>query len=144
MEGHGERITSLPFSGDYVLAVVVPPFSLATAEVYRRWDELGGPVGSAPPQRDLPDSLRPHAPLGNDLVAAALDLTPALGDWLADLARAWGRAVMMTGSGPAVFGYFSDEDEAAGALGEASEARAIRMCRPIDRGWEWDPSGTLP
>jgi 4-diphosphocytidyl-2-C-methyl-D-erythritol kinase len=144
MEGHGEQISPLPFSGDYVLAVVVPPFPLSTAAVFRRWDELGGPTGPAPPERDLPDSLRPYAPLANDLVPAARDLTPALGDWLADLAGAWGRAVMMTGSGPAVFGYFGDEDEAAGALGEAGEARAVRVCRPIGRGWEWNPSGTLP
>jgi 4-diphosphocytidyl-2-C-methyl-D-erythritol kinase len=121
-----------------------PPFPLSTAAVFRRWDELGGPTGPAPPERDLPDSLRPYAPLANDLVPAARDLTPALGDWLADLAGAWGRAVMMTGSGPAVFGYFGDEDEAADALGEAGEARAVRVCRPIGRGWEWNPSGTLP
>jgi 4-diphosphocytidyl-2-C-methyl-D-erythritol kinase len=144
MEGHGERVTPIPFIGDYVLAVVVPPFPLSTAAVYRRWDELDGPTGATPPERDLPDSLRPHAPLGNDLVPAARDLSPALGEWMADLSRAWGRAVMMTGSGPAVFGYFREEDEAAGALGVAGDARAVRVCRPVDRGWEWDPSGTLP
>lgn len=144
MDGYGERLRPLPLAAGYVLGIAVPPFPLETGDVYRSWDELDGPRGPALGARDLPDSLRPHAPLANDLVPAALRLAPRLGDWLADLARAWGRAVTMTGSGPAVFGFFGDESEAAEALKVVGEARALRVCRPVDRGWEEESSSTLP
>jgi 4-diphosphocytidyl-2-C-methyl-D-erythritol kinase len=144
MEGHGERITTIETLTGYVLAVVVPALSLSTADVYRRWDELGGPAGPTFDGRDLPDALRDHDPLLNDLVPAAIDLTPEVGDFIADLSREWGRSVAMTGSGPALYGFFGDETEAADALGAVGGARSIRVCLPVDRGWQQDPSGTLP
>ena len=35
----------MPIETDYAVAVMVPPFELSTAEVYRRWDEMDGPAG---------------------------------------------------------------------------------------------------
>lgn len=120
MEGRGERIGPRPELGGFALAVVVPPFELATADVYRRWDELGEPAGPAPAAgRSLPPSLRLEDPLVNDLVPAAVSLVPALADWMRDLARSWGRPVMMSGSGPSLFGFFADEEEASAAAAEA-------------------------
>ena len=45
MEGRGEVVTGVPIETDYAVAVMVPPFELSTAEVYRRWDEMDGPAG---------------------------------------------------------------------------------------------------
>jgi len=144
VEGYGERITPLPAAAGFFLAVVVPPFPVSTAEAYRRWDDLGGPEGPAVPQGDLPVALRGHGPLGNDLLPAARSLAPGLGDWLADLGRRWGRAVLMSGSGPALFSFFPSQAEAAEAAAAAGpEARAARACRPVAQGWQV-PSGTLP
>jgi len=132
--GHGEEITSLPFAGGYALAVAVPPFRLPTAGVYRRWDEMEGPVGPGVAGRALPVLLREHAPLVNDLTPAALDLTPGLGDWIADLSRLWGTPVLMSGSGPALFSFFPTPGEAAAAAGAVKGSRGATAADPMSTG----------
>jgi 4-diphosphocytidyl-2-C-methyl-D-erythritol kinase len=134
MEGYGERLDALPNGCDYVLAVVVPPFEVPTADVYRRWDELGGPEGGGVSGRLLPLSLREYAPLRNDLAVAALDLFPELGDWISDVNRLWNGPVLVSGSGPALFGFFGTESEAADAAGAVEGARGVRACRPTRSG----------
>jgi len=143
VEGHGERVTPLPPLDGFVLAVVVPPFAVPTVAAFRRWDDLGGPEGTPIAVRDLPTPLREGPPPANDLLAAAVSLVPELGDWLSELRRAWGQAALMSGSGPALFGFFASESEAAEAAGVIPGARAARACRPVPQGWRI-PSGTLP
>ncbi len=132
MEGRGEVVTAVPLRPDYALAVAVPPFELATAAVYRRWDEMDEPHGAAVMGRDLPPSLREFEELGNDLLPAARSMRPELGDWIEDLEQRWERRVLLTGSGPGCFGFFRDEDEAAEAVRAAVGARAV---------WSGMPSG---
>lgn len=122
MAGHGERVAPLPGLDGFAVAVCVPPFELVTADVYRMWDELGGPTGPGLGGRTLPPVLRPDGPLVNDLTPAAVRLRPELSDWMADLAAAWARPVAMSGSGPAVFAFFADVDEASAAAGEVPVA----------------------
>jgi 4-diphosphocytidyl-2-C-methyl-D-erythritol kinase len=141
VEGHGDEITSLPFLGGYALAVVVPPFELATATVYRRWDEIGCPEGDVVEARSLPPTLR-YLDLANDLTRAAVAVEADLADWMAELRWRWGRPVLMSGSGPSLFGFFGDTEEATEAAAVAG-ARAGRACLPVPRGWSV-PSGTLP
>lgn len=143
VEGHGERLTSLPPLGGFVLAVVVPPFEVPTAAAYRRWDDLGGPEGPEVPLRLLPPARREGPSPANDLLPAAVSLVPELGDWLAELGRAWDEPVLMSGSGPALFGFFPSAAEAAEAAAAVPGARAARACRPVPQGWRM-PSGTLP
>lgn len=130
MEGYGERLTPLDPLEGFACGVVVPPFELSTAEVYRRWDELEGPVGDEIPVRYLPPALREHGEVRNDLTAAALDLLADLGDWMEDLGERWSRPVFMSGSGPACFGYFLDHDEAAAAIGEVDTRRGAQAVLP--------------
>jgi 4-diphosphocytidyl-2-C-methyl-D-erythritol kinase len=135
MEGHGERVTSLrkpPHA--YAVAVAVPPFELSTAEVYRKWDELEELPGAEMPTRHLPPSLRELGPFANDLYPAARELRPELGDWSTALTALWGRSVLMTGSGPALFAFFTDLDEAASAAVAVKGARACLAARPRARG----------
>jgi len=143
VEGHGERLTALPPLAGFVVAMVVPPFEVPTAAAYRRWDDLGGPRGPEVSPRHLPTALREGPPPVNDLLPAAVSLVPELGDWLADLHRAWGQPALMSGSGPALFGLYLSEDEAAEAAAAIPGARAARACRPVPQGWRV-PSGTLP
>jgi 4-diphosphocytidyl-2-C-methyl-D-erythritol kinase len=144
MEGRGELLTPVPAEADFALAIAVPPFRLATADVYRRWDEMGEPEGPAIEGRDLPVSLRGHGRLGNDLTPAAVDLEEGLGDWIAGLRSRWGLPVAMTGSGPALFAYFPTRDEADHAAQAVSGARAAAGCVPVGEGWRETPAGTLP
>ena len=136
MEGHGERLTAIDLTSfDYAVAVVVPPFLLDTAAVYRRWDRLGEPEGKSVDGKDLPPSLRSYAPFANDLFPAALDLQPELGDWQSELADRWERPVMLSGSGPSLFAYFDDRDEASEAAQLApDEARARFAAPPVTFG----------
>lgn len=133
VEGYGERITPLAGLAGFSLGVAVPPFELPTAEVFARWDALDRPVGDETESGALPPSLRSEGPFRNDLAPAALSLRPELGDWMADLSSRWERAVMMSGSGPACFAYFIDEDEAAAAVGATGENRAA-VAAPL-RPW---------
>jgi 4-diphosphocytidyl-2-C-methyl-D-erythritol kinase len=135
MEGHGERLSAVDLAPNYAFGVAVPDFFLATAEVYRRWDQLDSPAGPAIGGRALPPSLRDHAPLRNDLFPAAVALRPELGDWARELTLTWERPVAMTGSGPAIFAYFSDLDEARQAVESiAGRARSTRAAMPRPRG----------
>ena len=142
MEGYGERLTPLAPLDGFWLAVVVPPFEVSTGAAYARWDALEGPEGPALEGRDLPPQLRPYEPLMNDLVPAARSLAPGLGDWEADLRRSWGRTVLMSGSGPALFAFFPTASEAEDAVADVGDARGARPCRLVPQGWQV-PSGTL-
>lgn len=84
--GVGDVVTPLPpVRRSYTL--LVPPFGVATAEVYRAWDRLGGPTGQSP----------------NDLEPAALHVAPALAEWRDRLGDATGIAPVLAGSGSTWF-----------------------------------------
>lgn len=144
LEGTGDRVNPLPAADDFAVAIIVPPFELATPAVYGRWDELDGPVGSQIAARHLPASLREHAPLINDLQPAAVDLVPELADWISETASAWGQPVAMSGSGPSLFSLFGTVDEAADAVTAVGGVRASAAARPVPVGWEMGPGSTLP
>lgn len=112
MTGYGERVERLESLSDFAVAVVVPEFELSTPDVYRRWDELNEPEGFSVPDRFLPPSLRERFPIRNDLHRAAVDIEPALGDFIREVAGLWDGAVLLTGSGPACFGFFANSVEA--------------------------------
>lgn len=124
MEGAGERITALDALDPCALGVVVPPFELATAEVYRRWDHMDEPMGETYDRFTLPPPLRPLDEIRNDLTPAAVSLRPELADWMRELAAAWERPVHMSGSGPACFGVFVDLDEAVDAVTAVASHRS--------------------
>ncbi len=93
--GIGEVVRPLPpVKRTYTL--VVPPFGVPTAEVYRAWDRLGGP----------------HADGPNDLEPAALAVAPELAEWRDRLAAATGTRPALAGSGSAWFvpGSFPGKD----------------------------------
>jgi 4-diphosphocytidyl-2-C-methyl-D-erythritol kinase len=82
--GIGDVVEPLPFEAR-TYTVLIPPFGVSTPDVYRAWDELGGPRGDGP----------------NDLEAAALAVEPRLAWWRDHLAEATGRQPVLAGSGSA-------------------------------------------
>lgn len=82
VRGIGELIEPLA-PRPQTFTLLTPPFGVATAAVYRAWDDLGGPTGEA----------------GNDLEPAALVVEPRLAEWRDHLARASGRRPRLAGSG---------------------------------------------
>lgn len=131
MSGAGEQIEEAAPAEGFAFAVVVPEFGLATKEVYERWDLLEGPEGDPVPDEQLPPSLRGRMPMRNDLLPAARDVEPLLGDFMADVGSVWGVPVSLTGSGSACFGYFATLDEASDAATAVShlcaEARGVEL-----------------
>jgi 4-diphosphocytidyl-2-C-methyl-D-erythritol kinase len=138
VEGRGEVIRPIdPPPAGYALALVVPPVTLLTSDVYRAWDRLDGPAGPPIREQTLPPSLRPYAPLANDLYPAAVALAPLVEEWAGELGERWGGAVAMSGSGPTLFGFFPTEGEAADAVSAIPPgARAARAVVPVREGWE--------
>lgn len=84
--GIGEKVEPLPFE-ERTYTLLTPPYGCSTPEVYRTWDDLGGPTGT-------------H---GNDLETAALVVEPRLAECRHELAHATGQTPRLAGSGSTWF-----------------------------------------
>jgi 4-diphosphocytidyl-2-C-methyl-D-erythritol kinase len=121
-EGIGDKLTPYPVMSGLPLALVKPRAGLATPRVYQalNWpltQKVHPPI--LPPSfGDLPTVC---AWLHNDLEAPAEGLLPQITECKALLRQAGAAGVMMSGSGPTVFGIFSTHQQAvrACALAEA-------------------------
>jgi 4-diphosphocytidyl-2-C-methyl-D-erythritol kinase len=134
--GRGEEIDPLPALTGFALGVVVPPFELSTPGVFRRWDELEQPRGLRIDAGALPPQLRSEEYLSNDLYPAAVSLVPAIDEWRQELENVWSRPVMLSGSGPALYGFFLDVGEAEDAISAIPPgARFAEACGLTARGW---------
>ena len=134
--GYGEQLGDrLDLDDDFVLVVAVPPFMLETARVYSAWDRLGEPEGRTVSGTVIPPGIRRHGPLVNDLYPAAVSIEPDLDDWRVELESRWDRPVLMSGSGPSLYAFFSDQAEAGEGLDLVpEEARDAFVALPQDRG----------
>jgi 4-diphosphocytidyl-2-C-methyl-D-erythritol kinase len=142
VSGRGDIVTPLDPLTDIVLAVVVPPVEIATPAAFRAWDELGQPQGLRIKQSALPPVLRDQGDLQNDLYPAAVSLAPELDDWRADLEERWGRPAMLSGSGPTLYSFFVDQDEAAGAVAAVpAGSRFAEACDLVAFGWRITDDG---
>lgn len=118
--GMGERVSPLEFERrDYLL--LLPPFGVDTAAVYRAWD-------------DKPDH---HGP--NELAAAALATEPRLVVWRDALGELAGREPRLAGSGSTWFveggpAEAGTADEPELRVGEET-ARLVRV-HTVPAGWE--------
>jgi 4-diphosphocytidyl-2-C-methyl-D-erythritol kinase len=86
VQGIGELIDPLPFEAR-VFTLLTPPVMCSTPEIYRVWDDLGGPSGEN----------------GNDLEPAALMVAPELARWRDELGDATGIRPRLAGSGSTWF-----------------------------------------
>ena len=134
--GRGEAVVRMDPLEGFSLGLVVPPVDVSTPEVFAAWDDLNEPEGLRSPASGLPPSLRGEGELVNDLYPASIAVAPAVDDWRQELESRWGRLVMLSGSGPSLFGFFLDGDEAEDAIGIAP--KGARLAEAIDLspvGW---------
>ncbi|MEW6553660.1 MAG: 4-(cytidine 5'-diphospho)-2-C-methyl-D-erythritol kinase [Actinomycetota bacterium] len=108
-EGRGERITALPQAPPLPVLLANPGRGLSTAEVYRRFDEVGGEDPPVPGPADLITALHRGdagaiaSLLHNSLQPAACGLMPEVGSLLRAAERAGAAGALVSGSGPTVF-----------------------------------------
>ena len=129
--GRGEIVRAAPRPAPKWALLVLPPFPLATRDVYARFDGAGlgsdGAVAQAPDWRGwaaLPArELLPR--LVNDLEPAALALSPRLGELRRRFEDEVGRPVRMSGSGSSLFTLF-----------DAAEERDARACERMLDGMD--------
>ncbi|HYL60963.1 MAG TPA: 4-(cytidine 5'-diphospho)-2-C-methyl-D-erythritol kinase [Candidatus Acidoferrales bacterium] len=114
--GVGERIEPLPAMPSLPLVVAVPPFEVATADVFRALDPAGW--SGAAPDTDIAAIVRGEitpATTVNDLAPVAIGQFREIGRLKALLEESGARAAQMSGSGGAVFGVFATLEEAQAA-----------------------------
>ncbi|HVA22760.1 MAG TPA: 4-(cytidine 5'-diphospho)-2-C-methyl-D-erythritol kinase [Chloroflexota bacterium] len=145
VEGRGEQVTPLPDLPEHWLVLLNPGLPLSTARVYgelkpdeytaaspspaaagegrgegawRRGDDRASRSGPLPPAGERSEHDLPR--LVNTLEAPALRLEPAIGECRERLLAAGSSQVLLSGSGPTVFGL------------AASEADAYRIAKQTD------------
>lgn len=134
LRGRGERVEPAGEPGEWWVVVAVPPFALATADVYRAWDDLGGPAGerrapAPPPLAGFVESLV------NDLEPAALESEPRLAAFRHRLEEVAMRPPVLAGSGSAYFVVAQNEREARFIAEEARAFSALTVAsRPSPGG----------
>ena len=107
--GIGEVVE--PLAGEpRVVTLVVPPIHVSTPDVYRAWDDLGGPSADGP----------------NDLEPAALAVAPELARWRDRIGDLAGVTPVLAGSGATWF-VPGERDDALASL--RSEGAAIVLAR---------------
>lgn len=130
-EGFGERLTALPLRQDFAVLVALERGAekRSTAEVYRRFDGLGGGPGFETRRRALGEALW-HGDLAglppNDLAAAAGP--SALVD---ELRVAGAFRVDVSGAGPAVYGLFADRHRADSAAASLAASAQVWVAKPV-------------
>ena len=137
-EGRGERLSSAPGLPPLDCVLVRPPVAVSTAQVYRRFDELGRFGEVARPA--MPDAFEDAVDLAawlagqrNDLEAAAVAVAPEVGTALETLANEPETLLArVSGSGGTCFALCAGDIEAEG-LAERLEAMApdwwVQRCR---------------
>jgi 4-diphosphocytidyl-2-C-methyl-D-erythritol kinase len=109
MRGRGEVIDPVTLVSPLHVLVVVPPFPISTAAVYRSWDELGGPASTR--TIEAPGAVAHLAgELVNDLEPAAERVAPGLAPFREALETAAGAPALLAGSGSACWIPFDDAD----------------------------------
>jgi 4-diphosphocytidyl-2-C-methyl-D-erythritol kinase len=128
VQGVGERVepVSLP---ELSIVIATPPFGCPTADVYRIWDELGGPEGRTVEIDGLP-------PLRNDLEPAAQHLAPRLVAFRDAVESAAEAPAVLAGSGSSYAVVFRDQAEAEAARARVADAvdGQVVVGRTVDVG----------
>lgn len=119
--GRGERVVPREDSPTRVLTILVPPFALATADVYAAFDRIGG--AQAPPDRlAIETNGRFLGP--NDLERAVAAVRPEMRDYLEE-GRTMAPECGVTGSGSAIILVGAAADAVAGFVSRHPGTRSL-------------------
>jgi 4-diphosphocytidyl-2-C-methyl-D-erythritol kinase len=128
--GRGEQVNPLPDSAIEELLLVVPPFSISTAEAYARHrPDPASPDSAEIARLEIDSSGKYFGP--NDLALPVLEINSEMGVLL-DFARSMAPESTITGSGSTIVLRGAPADAGARLSSEFSEAQIIR-CRTLSR-----------
>jgi 4-diphosphocytidyl-2-C-methyl-D-erythritol kinase len=136
VRGIGERVEPLAFEAR-TFALLLPPFGVDTATVYRAWDALH--PSPAPTDESSDDPAAGAGDQGNDLEGPALLVEPRLAGWRDALADATGHRPRLAGSGST---WFVELGAAQPDLGDArfltfdGERAPLVVVHTVPPGWE--------
>lgn len=120
--GIGERLTPYAIGKRWPITLIKPRAGLATPSVYRA---LAWPLTRQVEPHKLPPALGDLpaicAALHNDLEAPAVSLLPEITECKRHLQEHGAAGVLMTGSGPTVFGIFTQRRQAIAASESAAK-----------------------
>lgn len=132
MSGRGEGIRPVKLEWGGWIVLLLPPFGVSTAEVYRAWRPPSSPP---PPTRldELPDRADALRLDSEQLMAAAynmlerplLTVCPQIGPLLGTLTKLAGRPVRVSGSGSTLFTAYDSREEAMDFARRAQEKTGI-------------------
>ena len=139
-EGIGEELHALPCMPDCYLLIAKPPVSVSTKSVYQALDalpELPHPAIDALREDLLAGDLSTLAShMGNVLEQVTIPMHPQIDRIKQLMCENGAMAAMMSGSGPTVFGIFSEKQLANGAARKVREsglARGVYVTRPFHK-----------
>lgn len=117
VQGRGERVTVLECPHTFWFVIGTAFTSLATGEVYSRWDELEHRPPPTPADTMIEalaagDVAGVGALLHNDLEAAAVAIVPELASRKESLLEAGALGALVSGSGPTIFGLAAGPEHA--------------------------------
>ena len=132
--GIGDRVELLPAFPTLEYVLVNPGFAVSTARVYSQYDLTWTKATNFNKMSSLPcigDALCDI--LVNDLENVTMREYPQLKEVKRALADSGAQGVLMSGSGPTVFGVFPNDDSAATAARELAGNQHwwVRACRGI-------------
>lgn len=126
MTGAGEHVRPLAVPGTLALVILPSPHGLSTPAVYREFDRLG--VQRRPEELAELEARGGELPVHNDLQDAARSLCPPIDDALAAVAATGPEHVLVSGSGPTVFGLYDDPERARAAAAQVGGV----LAEPVD------------
>lgn len=138
-EGIGEKLTRLAPMPDCYILIAKPPVSVSTKLVYQSLDALEEPP-HPPIDAQIKDleaqdltSLALH--MGNVLEGVTVPMHPEISQIKEMMEEKGAIAAMMSGSGPTVFGIFSEEEkayEAKAQIRNSGLARQVYVTKPYN------------
>ncbi len=139
-EGIGEQLRALPPMPPCEILVAKPPVSVSTKLVYQSLDALTEPqhpkIDAQIRDLERADLRSLAAHMGNVLESVTVPMHPQITQLKELMERGGALAAMMSGSGPTVFGIFTDRDQAYRVkeqIRRSGLARQVFVTRPFNK-----------